>query len=60
MKIFSIPDFFKPSNSLFDLTMQAKQSPALTSNQFEALRSVTNAQVDQQIQKIKNHSIHPC
>ncbi len=57
---YRIPDFAKPSDSLFDLIMQAKQSPVLTSNQLEALRSVTNAKVDQQIQNIKNHCIHPC
>ncbi|MGE4574399.1 MULTISPECIES: hypothetical protein [Parachlamydia] len=49
---YRVPDFVKPMDSLFDLVMQAKQSPILTSRELDALRSVTNAKVDQQIQNI--------
>ena len=57
---YRVPDFVKPADSLFDLIMQAKQSPVLTGQQLNALRSVSNAKVDQQIQNIQIHGLHPC
>lgn len=57
---YRIPDFVKPADSLFDLIMQAKWSPILTGQQLDALRSVTNAKLDQQIQNIKFCGLHPC
>lgn len=50
---YRIPDFVKPADSLFDLIMQAKESPALTGQQLDVLRSVKNIRVDQKIQNIK-------
>lgn len=49
---YRVPDFIKPADSLFDLIMQAKKSPVLTGQQLDALRSVTNRKVDEQIQRI--------
>lgn len=57
---YRIPDFVKPADSLFDLVRQAKESPVLTDQQLDALRSVTNAKIDQQIQNIQIHSLHLC
>ncbi|MDP1880215.1 MAG: hypothetical protein Q8K60_04675 [Parachlamydiaceae bacterium] len=57
---YRIPDFVKPMDSLFDLVMQAKKSPVLTGQQLDALRSVVNAKVDQQIQNIKIHCLNLC
>lgn len=57
---YRVPDFVKSADSLFDLIMQAKRYPVLTAQQLDALRSVTNAKVDQQIQSIKLHRFHPC
>lgn len=57
---YRIPDFVKPADSLFDLILEAQRFPVLTCQQLDALRSVTNAKVDQQIQHIKTHCFHPC
>lgn len=57
---YRVPDFVKPTDSLFDLVRQAQESPVLTGQQLDALRSVTNAKIDQQIQNIQIHSLHPC
>jgi hypothetical protein len=57
---YRVPDFVKPADSLFDLVRQAKESPFLTGQQLDALRSVTNAKIDQQIQNIQIHNLHPC